>query len=168
MSSCGLNIGRYGSNVGKCKRNGRAGPSQQSEYGDNMSNHHVMGTATPKNSNTTHSIAGLPFICFRQQYLIATQDLALSLKIEPVRIHQNFKRNEKRFKEHRHYFVVTGSELKFLSEQHNGFVSKHTSQMILWTISGALNIAKTVETDEAWLVYEQLSMHFVRELGGRW
>lgn len=48
MSSCGLNIGRYGSNVGKCKRNGRAGPSQQSEYGENMSNHHVMGTATPK------------------------------------------------------------------------------------------------------------------------
>ena len=48
MSSCGLNIGRYGSNVGKCKRKGRAGPSQQSEYGENMSNHHVMGTATPK------------------------------------------------------------------------------------------------------------------------
>ena len=49
MSSCGLNIGQYGSNVGKCKRNGRAGPSQQSVYGENMTNNHVVGTATPKN-----------------------------------------------------------------------------------------------------------------------
>lgn len=49
MSNCGLNGVLYGSNVGECKRNGRAGPSQQSVYGENMTNHHVMGTATPKN-----------------------------------------------------------------------------------------------------------------------
>lgn len=48
MSNCGLNDWRDGSNVGQCKRNGRAGPSQQSVYGENMTNNHVVGTATPK------------------------------------------------------------------------------------------------------------------------
>lgn len=64
MSNCGLNDWRDGSNVGQCKRNGRAGPSQQSVYGENMTNNHVVGTATPKN----HSFFVIDGVSVRQDF----------------------------------------------------------------------------------------------------
>lgn len=171
MSSCGLNIGRYGSNVGKCKRKGRAGPSQQSEYGDNMSNHHVMGTATPRNSTSSvisvnHS--SVPVITYRNQRVVTTDSLAAGYGTTPVRIQQNFARNEQRFVEGKHFFKITGDELKSFRLSFSDVVNKHTTSLILWTERGASRHAKMLETELAWDFFEQLEDHYfnLREVHG--
>lgn len=172
MSSCGLNIGRYGSNVGKCKRNGRAGPSQQSEYGDNMSNHHVMGTATPKNSTSSvisvnHS--SVPVITYRNQRVVTTESLASGYGTTAQNITNNFNRNKMRFVEGKHYFRIEGEEVENLRNSFSGVqISSKARSLYLWTERGASRHAKMLETEFAWDFFEQLEDHYfnLREVHG--
>lgn len=146
MSSCGLNIGRYGSNVGKCKRKGRAGPSQQSEYGENMSNHHVMGTATPKNSTSSvisvnHS--SVPVITYRNQRVVTTESLASGYGTTAQNITNNFNRNKIRFVEGKHYFRIEGDEVENLRNSFSSVqISSKARSLYLWTERGASRHAK--------------------------
>ncbi|MCO4107500.1 ORF6N domain-containing protein [Citrobacter freundii] len=172
MSSCGLNIGRYGSNVGKCKRKGRAGPSQQSEYGENMSNHHVMGTATPKDSTSSvisvnHS--SVPVITYRNQRVVTTESLASGYGTTAQNITNNFNRNKIRFVEGKHYFRIEGDEVENLRNSFSSVqISSKARSLYLWTERGASRHAKMLETELAWDFFEQLEDHYfnLREVHG--
>lgn len=172
MSNCGLNDWRDGSNVGQCKRNGRAGPSQQSVYGENMTNNHVVGTATPKNGIPTvisvnHS--SVPVITYRNQRVVTTESLASGYSTTAQNITNNFNRNKIRFVEGKHYFRIEGEEVENLRNSFSSVqISPKTRSLYLWTERGASRHAKMLETEQAWDFFEQLEDHYfnLREVHG--
>lgn len=108
-------------------------------------------------------------ITHNQTPVITTELLAQVYGTETIRIQQNHKRNAERFIEGKHFFKVTGKELKdlrlSLSEPQNlrvalnysqNSISPKTRSLILWTERGAARHAKMLETDQAWEVFEKL------------
>ncbi|HBZ9864105.1 TPA: ORF6N domain-containing protein [Salmonella enterica subsp. houtenae] len=98
----------------------------------------------------------LQIIKYRGQRVVTTEQLAVGYGTTPIRIQQNHIRNESRFVEGKHFFKVTGSELKTFRLSFSESVNKHTTSLILWTERGAANHAKMLETDQAWGYHEDL------------
>ncbi|HCQ7757213.1 ORF6N domain-containing protein [Citrobacter sp. 50677481] len=100
----------------------------------------------------------LRIIEYRGQRVVTTEQLAAGYGTDEVNIRKNLSRNLERFEEGKHYFLLTGSELKgfknLVPESH--LVNKHTSQLILWTERGAARMSKVVDTDQAWGYHEDL------------
>ena len=72
-------------------------------------------------------------------------------------ISKNFTRNNKRYKEGKHFYSLTGEEKrKFLYRVQIDDGSKNASTLYLWTEKGALLHAKSLNTDQAWEAYEML------------
>lgn len=79
-------------------------------------------------------------------------------------IRENFRRNIDRYKEGKHYYCLTGDDLKAFKNRTSfcGAVSKKSSSLYLWTEKGALLHAKSLNTDKAWEVYEYLVDYYFR------
>lgn len=100
-------------------------------------------------------------IDFKNQRIMTTKVLAEQFGTEDKIIQQNFKRNEERFLEGKHYYRLTGKELKeFKANLHLEGNLKFSSELILWTDRGAARHAKILDTDEAWEVYEFLEENY--------
>ncbi|WP_066856586.1 integrase arm-type DNA-binding domain-containing protein [Halodesulfovibrio spirochaetisodalis] len=100
--------------------------------------------------------------------VVPTQLLAQLYGCNVKNIKQNYKRNEKRFVEGKHYYKVEGEELrrvKHLASQRGQVkISTQTPTVLLWTERGAARHAKMLETDAAWDVFEKLEdAYFNRE-----
>lgn len=150
----------------ECERTGSAVPVRIKQVEKTMANQ-VTGTATPKSSviavSANQSNVSVPAITYRNQRVITTEHLALGYGTAPIRIQQNHIRNESRFIEGKHYFRVTGDELKSFRLSFSESVNKHTTTLILWTERGASRHAKMLETDQAWDFYEELEEHYFRQ-----
>ena len=106
-------------------------------------------------------IKGLVKLDFNNQRIMTTKVLAEQFGTEDKIIQQNFKRNEKRFLEGKHYFRLTGDELRnFKANLHLEGNLKYASELMLWTDRGAARHAKILDTDEAWDVYEALEENY--------
>lgn len=170
MNSSGLHVMKNDSNVIGRKRNGSAVPFATICGENNMSNH-VMGPATPKSRVTSVvsvNNSPVPVITYRNQRVVTTESLAVGYGTTSVRIQQNFARNEQRFVEGKHFFKITGDELKSFRLSFSEVVNKHTTSLILWTERGASRHAKMLETELAWEFFEQLEDHYfnLREVHG--
>lgn len=99
-------------------------------------------------------------ISHQNTLVITTELLAQLYGTEQVRIRQNYSRNEGRFVEGRHYFLVEGDELRELkrkvSQSYSVKIAKNVRTIILWTERGAARHAKMLETEQAWEVFEKL------------
>lgn len=110
----------------------------------------------------TISTENLPVIAHNQIPVVTTELLAKLYGTESVRIRQNFDRNTERFIEGKHFFKVTGEELKNFASSLKILtnppieVSSKTRSLILWTERGAARHAKMLDTDQAWEVFEKL------------
>lgn len=102
------------------------------------------------------SARDLQIIEYRGLRVVTTEQLAFGYGTTPIRIQQNHIRNESRFIEGKHFFKVTGSELKTFRLSFSESVNKHTTSLILWTERGAANHAKMLETDQAWGYHEDM------------
>lgn len=109
-----------------------------------------------KTELATVAARDLQIIEYRGQRVVTTEQLAIGYGTTPIRIQQNHIRNESRFIEDKHFFKVTGSELKTFRLSFSESVNKHTTSLILWTERGAANHAKMLETDQAWGYHEDL------------
>lgn len=100
---------------------------------------------------------------FENQRIITTKVLADEFGTDEKIIQQNFKRNEGRFVEGKHYYRLVGNELKdFKANLLNEGNLKFASELYLWTDRGAARHAKILDTDEAWEVYEELEETYFR------
>ncbi|NRT76352.1 ORF6C domain-containing protein [Clostridium beijerinckii] len=100
---------------------------------------------------------------FKNQRIILTKVLADEFGTDDKIIQQNFKRNEGRFTKGKHYYRLTGDELKeFKANLHLEGNLKFASELILWTDRGAARHAKILDTDEAWEVYETLEESYFK------
>ncbi|WP_105455451.1 ORF6N domain-containing protein [Escherichia coli] len=95
--------------------------------------------------------------------VVTTETLAAGYGTTPIRIQQNYIRNEDRFVEGKHFFKISGDELKSFRLSFSESVNKHTTSLVLWTERGAARMSKIVDTDEAWLFFEKMEQAYFRK-----
>lgn len=101
---------------------------------------------------------------FRNLRVVTTDLLAQVYETDVNNIQANFKRNEKHFKEGKHYFKLEGEVLKEFKNRPtiSQLVSKHASQLYLWTERGANRHCKILDTDKAWEQFDNLEETYFR------
>ncbi|MFT8352426.1 ORF6C domain-containing protein [Clostridium saccharoperbutylacetonicum] len=97
---------------------------------------------------------------FKSQRIILTKTLSDEFGTEERRITENFKRNEERFVEGKHYILLQGELLREFKSNNAECVSANVNKLYLWTDRGAARHAKILDTDEAWEVYEALEENY--------
>lgn len=96
---------------------------------------------------------------FKNKRVLTTQQLADVYETDTNNINTNFSRNKERFQEGKHYYKLTGNELKEFKMQLTDSSEpsiKFTSQLILWTEKGADRHCKILDTDKAWEQFDVL------------
>ncbi len=97
------------------------------------------------------------------QRVLLTGQLAESYETTPEVISNNFSRNNKRYDEGKHYFVLEGDALREFKATHQfDDQLKFAPKLYLWTERGAMLHAKSLNTDRAWAVYDELVETYFR------
>jgi phage regulator Rha-like protein len=96
--------------------------------------------------------------------VLTTAQLAECYGTDTTTIKQNFNNNKRRYEEGKHYVLLKGADLQAFKNQVENFdlVKKNASALYLWTERGALLHAKSLNTDKAWEVYDQLVETYFR------
>lgn len=96
-------------------------------------------------------------IRFKNVPVISTAQLAEFYGVDINNIQQNFKRNMSRFIEGKHYYKLTGQDLKDIAADFKSVANfNKVRHLIVWTDRGAARHAKMLDTDHAWDVFERL------------
>ncbi|EOV8761597.1 phage antirepressor KilAC domain-containing protein [Escherichia coli] len=96
--------------------------------------------------------------------VVTTETLARGYDTTPIRIQQNYNRNEERFVEGKHFFKIKGDEIKSLRLSFSELqISPKTRSLILWTERGAARMSKIVDTEQAWAFFEKLEDSYFRQ-----
>lgn len=98
------------------------------------------------------------------QRVLTTVQIAEQYGTTTERIKDNFNSNKVRYAEGKHYYCLTGEELKEFKNLvgNSDVVDKRTPKLYLWTEKGALLHAKSLNTDKAWAVYDELVETYFR------
>ncbi|EBN6118238.1 ORF6N domain-containing protein [Salmonella enterica] len=110
----------------------------------------------------TNSIAveSLSIISHGSIPVVTTELLANLYGTDTDNIKKNFGRNAERFTEGKHYFKLTGEELRSFKHKVTNCpfvkIAGNVRHLMLWTERGAARHAKMLETDQAWEVFEKL------------
>lgn len=89
--------------------------------------------------------------------VLTTQQIAEVYGTNADVISRNFSNNKERYTEGKHYICLTGDELR--EAKANGKIyglQQNANKFYLWTEKGAFLHAKSLGTDKAWEVYENL------------
>lgn len=95
--------------------------------------------------------------------VMTTEQLADAYGCESRNISDNFKNNEGRFLEGKHYFRLEGTELKSFKRYSENIglpVNKFSPVIYLWTKRGAARHSKMLGTDRAWDVFDELEENY--------
>ncbi|HDK7218089.1 TPA: ORF6C domain-containing protein [Clostridium botulinum] len=97
------------------------------------------------------------------QRVLTTELLAGIYEVDPIRIQQGFIRNKDKFQKEKHYFRLTGEELKeFKANYLKDSNLKYASELMLWTERGANRHCKILDTDKAWQQFDNLEETYFR------
>ncbi|MBO0538537.1 hypothetical protein EXQ27_07715 [Clostridium botulinum] len=97
------------------------------------------------------------------QRVLTTEQLGEVYEVEPIRIQQGFIRNKDKFQKGKHYFRLTGEELKeFKANYLKDSNLKYASELMLWTERGANRHCKILDTDKAWEQFDNLEETYFR------
>lgn len=89
--------------------------------------------------------------------VLTTKQLATSFDTSDKIVNRNFQRNAERYEEGKHYYALTGEELKeFKATRQDDVSLKYVSTLYLWTELGAWLHAKSLNNDSAWQAYQLL------------
>ncbi|MBR5186601.1 MAG: ORF6N domain-containing protein [Akkermansia sp.] len=108
----------------------------------------------------------LPQLAHRGVPVVLTSTLADAYEVKPINIQKNFTQNRDRFIEGKHYYTISGSDLKEfknrLTESKSVQIGKNARTLTLWTERGAARHAKMLNSDKAWDMFELLEETFFR------
>lgn len=106
----------------------------------------------------------LMIIEHQSKRVLLTSQLAEGYRATSKMISNNFKNNQSRFIEGKHYYKLQGDILQsFLHSYNLGLQNKSKIRCLyLWTERGALHHAKILDTNKAWKVYEELEDTYFR------
>ena len=98
------------------------------------------------------------------QRVLTTKQVAEIYGVDDKKIRDNFTNNKNRYIEDIHFIKIEGEDLKHFKNDTEifGVVGHRTSSAYLWTERGCLNHAKSLGTDEAWSVYDELVETYFR------
>lgn len=89
--------------------------------------------------------------------VLTTQQLAEAYVTSTDTITKNFNRNKQRYTEGKHYIALEGAEKNiFLDQGQFDRGLKNAKILYLWTEKGTFLHAKSLNTDKAWEVYDNL------------
>ena len=95
--------------------------------------------------------------------VLTTAQLAEAYGTDSKVISNNFNRNKDRYTEGKHYYCLTGDELRRFKTIHQFDEQlKHTASAYLWTERGSLLHAKSLNTDKAWEIHDFLVENYFR------
>ncbi len=98
---------------------------------------------------------------YSNQRILTTEQVASAYCVDVNYIYVNFHNNKDRFTLGKHYFLLEGEELKqFKLSLPVKFKGK---SLYLWTEKGALLLAKSLGTDQAWQACELLIDEYYRQ-----
>lgn len=107
--------------------------------------------------STQISASNNQVIRFKNVPVVTTAQLAEFYGVDVNNIQQNYKRNASRFIEGKHYFKLTGQDLKDVAADFKSVANfNKVRHLIVWTERGAARHAKMLDTDHAWDVFERL------------
>ena len=111
-------------------------------------------------------VPSFPPLSYQGVPVLTTEMLAQAYEVEPHQIRQNFRNNRERFAEGKHFFHLSGNDLKEFKNCVENFYSvqlgKRAPSLTLWTERGAARNAKMLDSDRAWDVFELLEETFFR------
>ena len=111
-------------------------------------------------------VPSFPPLSYQDVPVLTTEMLAQAYEVEPYQIRQNFRNNRERFTEGKHFFHLSGNDLKEFKNCVENFYSvqlgKRAPSLTLWTERGAARNAKMLDSDRAWDVFELLEETFFR------
>ncbi|MBC9786443.1 phage antirepressor KilAC domain-containing protein [Heliobacterium chlorum] len=98
------------------------------------------------------------------QRVLMTAQLAEAYGTDNKHISDNYKYNQERYTEGKHFYCLQGDELKSFKIGYPEISDtlKYTSILYLWTEKGAWLHAKSLNTDQAWEAYEMLVDEYYR------
>jgi len=96
--------------------------------------------------------------------VLTTAQLAECYGTDSKTIAHNYQRNKERYEESKHYVCLKGAELQEFFANANLALANQSKirTLYLWTERGALLHAKSLNTDKAWEVYDQLVETYFR------
>lgn len=95
--------------------------------------------------------------------VLTTNQLAEAYGTDTKMINRNFQRNAERYEQGKHFFALSGEELReFKGSRQIDPSLKFASILYLWTEKGAWLHAKSLSTDKAWDAYEMLVDDYYR------
>lgn len=106
---------------------------------------------------------------YNGERVLLTKQVAEAYKTDITNVTSNFSNHKDKFEEGKHYYLLKGDELKTFKQfifssvdlvNNFDLVSKNARHLTLFTKRGAFLIAKSIDTDEAWGLYEQLVDHY--------
>lgn len=99
---------------------------------------------------------------FNNEIVITTKTLAEIYECDEKQISNNFKRNEDKFIERKHYYKLIGKELKEFKTNHlNDEPSMlRINCLYLWTKRGASRHCKMLGTEKAWDMFDSLEENY--------
>lgn len=106
-------------------------------------------------ANQIQSIAPetIQVITYNNIPVITTDLLAKLYCSDEVNIRMNYQRNQERFIEGKHYYLLTGCKLRdfknHITKSYLVQIPKNTRHLILWTERGAARHAKMLDTDRS-------------------
>ena len=105
----------------------------------------------------------LQIVEHNKERVLTTDQLAQAYECEGRNISDNFKNNESRFEEGKHYFKLEGAELKAFKRYSENIglpINKFASTLYLWTRRGASRHCKMLGTDKAWDMFDCLEENY--------
>jgi len=112
------------------------------------------------------SSVSLPRLAYKGVPVVTTETLARAYEVEAKQIRQNFSNNKIRFAEGKHFFSLSGNDLREFKNCVEIFdsveIGKRTASLTLWTERGAARHAKMLNSDKAWDMFELLEETFFR------
>lgn len=95
--------------------------------------------------------------------VLTTTQIAEAYGTDTKTINRNFQRNADRYEQGKHFFALSGEELRdFKGSRQIDPTLKFASILYLWTEKGAWLHAKSLSTDKAWDAYEMLVDDYYR------
>lgn len=95
--------------------------------------------------------------------VLTSAQVAQMYETDTKTISYNFSYNKKKYTEGKHYIKLEGNELRqFKASREIPDCHKFSAHLYLWTEKGALLLAKSINTDKAWMAYEYLVDFYFR------
>lgn len=101
---------------------------------------------------------------YKGERVLTTEQTAQIYGCAPIQLQQNFNNNKEHFEEGKHFFKLTGEDLRQFKDCLENIeavgVGRRAPQVYLWTRRGAARHCKMLGTDRAWDMFDSLEEHY--------